>query len=85
MQTMFQRFEAWKKNARRGVATAGIARKWEGERRVRPPLTTRQDDQQDTLPDRNDLRFGAGGGKWNSRRGRLRGMELDLRETWPPE
>jgi len=25
-----------KKNARRGLASAGVARKWEGERRVRP-------------------------------------------------
>jgi len=52
------------KNARRGLATAGIARKWEGERRVRPPMITLAGDQQDTLPDGNDLRFRCGGGKW---------------------
>jgi hypothetical protein len=54
-----------KKNTGRGVVAAGVARKWEGERRCQVPRsTTLTGSHRVNAPDKKDVRFDARGGKW---------------------
>jgi hypothetical protein len=53
------------KNPGRGVGTAGIARKWEGERRIQAnPVDPLSVHPRICLPDREDVRFNIARGKW---------------------